>query len=66
MVPENKLTKLDMPVADGIRFIISLGSVAPGYSPKPVQLSSEAAAALTAPSNPAKDAPAPATADLSP
>ena len=66
MVPEDKLTKLDMPVADGIRFIISLGSVAPGYTPKPVQLSPEAAAALTASSSPAKDAPSPVAADLSP
>lgn len=66
MVPEHKLTKLDMPVADGIRFIISLGSVAPDYTPGPVPLSPEAAAALIAPSNPAKDAPSPSPADLSP
>ncbi len=33
MVPENKVTKLDMPVADGIRYIISLGSVSPDYTP---------------------------------
>jgi uncharacterized membrane protein len=32
MVPENKVTKLDMTVADGIKFIISLGSVSPVYS----------------------------------
>jgi uncharacterized membrane protein len=33
MVPESKVTKLDMPVADGIRYIISLGSVSPEYTP---------------------------------
>jgi uncharacterized membrane protein len=66
MMPEDQLTKLDMPVADGIRFIISLGSVAPVYAPMPVHLSPEVAAALTTPSNPAKDAPSPSTADLSP
>ncbi len=32
LVPEDKVTKLDMSVADGIRYIISLGSVSPGYS----------------------------------
>ena len=31
LVPEDKLTKLDMSVADGIRYIISLGSVSPDY-----------------------------------
>ena len=35
MVSERELTKLEMPVADGIRFIISLGSVAPKYSTRP-------------------------------
>jgi uncharacterized membrane protein len=29
LVPENSLTKLDMSVADGIKFIISLGSISP-------------------------------------
>ena len=33
LVPEDSLTRLDMSVADGIKFIISLGSIAPGYSP---------------------------------
>jgi len=33
LAPEASLTKLDMSVADGIKFIISLGSVAPEYSP---------------------------------
>lgn len=31
LVPEDKLTKLDMSVADGIKFVISLGAVAPEY-----------------------------------
>jgi len=35
LVPETKVTKLDMEVADGIKFIISLGSVAPEYKGKP-------------------------------
>lgn len=35
LVPETKVTKLDMEVADGIKFIISLGSVAPDYQAKP-------------------------------
>ncbi len=35
MVPEDKVTRLDMSVADGIKFIISLGSVSP---PHPSQL----------------------------
>jgi uncharacterized membrane protein len=29
LVPEEKLTKLDMSVADGIKYIVSLGSIAP-------------------------------------
>ena len=29
LVPENKVTKLDMSVADGIKYIISLGSISP-------------------------------------
>ncbi|HEY6168850.1 MAG TPA: DUF502 domain-containing protein [Verrucomicrobiae bacterium] len=31
LVPEDKVTKLEMSVADGIKFVISLGSVAPEY-----------------------------------
>jgi uncharacterized membrane protein len=31
LVPESDLTKLDMPVADGIKFIISLGSISPEF-----------------------------------
>ena len=36
LVPEDKLLKLNMSVADGIKFIISLGSVVPPYMPEPV------------------------------
>ena len=32
MVPEEKVTKLEMSVADGIKYIISLGSILPEYS----------------------------------
>jgi len=28
-VPEDKVTKLEMSVADGIKYIVSLGSIAP-------------------------------------
>jgi len=31
LVPENKVTKLDMTVADGIKYIISLGAISPEY-----------------------------------
>jgi len=33
LVPEKELTRLEMSVADGIKYIISLGSVAPNYAP---------------------------------
>jgi uncharacterized membrane protein len=33
LVPEDKVTKLDMSVADGIKYIISLGSISPEYTP---------------------------------
>jgi uncharacterized membrane protein len=35
LVPEEKVTKLDMSVAEGIKYIISLGSLAPEYTPPP-------------------------------
>lgn len=35
LVPEEKVTKLDMSVADGIKYIISLGAISPDYSPPP-------------------------------
>ena len=34
LVPEEKVTKLDMSVADGIKYIVSLGSIAPELLPK--------------------------------
>ncbi len=34
LLPEEKVIKLDMSVADGIKFIVSLGSVAPTYTGK--------------------------------
>ena len=30
LVPEDKVTKLDMSVADGVKYIVSLGSISPG------------------------------------
>jgi uncharacterized membrane protein len=39
MVPEDQVTKLDMSVADGIKYIISLGSILPETSRLPAQLS---------------------------
>jgi uncharacterized membrane protein len=33
LVPEEKVTKLDMNVADGIKYIVSLGSIAPEFLP---------------------------------
>ena len=39
LVPEHSVTRLDMSVADGIKFIISLGAVAPEFAAQPpVQL----------------------------
>ncbi len=33
LVPEDKVTKLEMSVAEGIKYIISLGSISPVYAP---------------------------------
>ena len=33
MVPEEKVIKLDMSVADGIKYVISLGAILPGHTP---------------------------------
>ena len=33
LVPEDKVTRLDMSVADGIKYIVSLGSLSPEYTP---------------------------------
>ena len=35
LVPEEKVTRLDMSVADGIKYIVSLGSLSPEYTPPP-------------------------------
>jgi uncharacterized membrane protein len=35
LVPEEKVTKLEMSVADAIKYIVSLGSLSPEYSPVP-------------------------------
>jgi uncharacterized membrane protein len=35
MVPEEKAIKLDMSVADAIKYVISLGAILPGYVPTP-------------------------------
>jgi uncharacterized membrane protein len=35
MVPEDKVIKLDMSVADGIKYVISLGAILPAYTPAP-------------------------------
>ena len=35
LVPEDKITKLDMSVADGIKYIVSLGSISPDFYPNP-------------------------------
>ncbi len=35
LVPEDKVTKLDMSVAEGIKYIVSLGSLSPEYTPPP-------------------------------
>jgi len=36
LVPEDHVTKLDMSVAEGIKYIISLGAISPEYAP-PIQ-----------------------------
>ena len=43
LVPEDKVTKLDMSVTDGIKYVISLGSILPDYAPAPNRLSKETA-----------------------
>ena len=37
LVPEDKVKKLDMSVADGIKYIVSLGSISPEFSPPKIQ-----------------------------
>ncbi len=36
LLPEEKLIKLEMSVADGIKYVISLGAIAPGFTPSPL------------------------------
>jgi uncharacterized membrane protein len=33
LVPEDRATKLDMSVADGIKYIVSLGAISPEFLP---------------------------------
>jgi uncharacterized membrane protein len=50
LVPETEVVKLDMSVADGIKFIMSLGSVFPAYpSPEDALGAGEAGNSLVAP-----------------
>jgi uncharacterized membrane protein len=49
LVPESQLTRLDMSVADGIKYVLSLGSVAPEYLP-PVVAATAARGQLAQPS----------------
>jgi uncharacterized membrane protein len=58
LVPEDKLTKLNMSVADGIKFIISLGAVSPAYAPVTGAPAGAVAVGLPAAPQPAKE-PAP-------
>ncbi len=44
LVPEDKVTKLDMSVAEGIKYIVSLGSISPELMPTKIKLSSPPAA----------------------
>jgi uncharacterized membrane protein len=37
LVPEEKVTKLDMNVADGIKYIVSLGSISPEFLPPKIK-----------------------------
>ena len=45
-VPEDKVTKLEMSVTDGIKYVISLGSILPDYAPAPARLTKETAEKL--------------------
>ena len=38
LVPEEKVTKLEMSVPDGIKYVISLGSILPEYTPAAARL----------------------------
>lgn len=41
LVPEDKVIKLEMSVANGLKYIISLGSILPEYAPGPPQAATE-------------------------
>ncbi len=41
LVPEDKVIKLEMSVANGLKYIISLGAILPEYSPTPPQSGAE-------------------------
>lgn len=41
LVPEDKVIKLEMSVANGLKYIISLGAILPEYSPAPPQSGAE-------------------------
>lgn len=43
LVPEDKVKKLEMSVADGIKYIISLGAILPEYTPPPLSAGGEVA-----------------------
>jgi uncharacterized membrane protein len=47
LVPEDQVTKLDMSVADGIKYIISLGAINPDYGTAPRRELKPASANLT-------------------
>ena len=47
LVPEEKVTKLEMSVTDGIKYVISLGSILPEYTPARARFEKVAAASLT-------------------
>jgi uncharacterized membrane protein len=71
MVDENKVTKLDMCVTDGIKFIVSLGSVSPPWDPANPTLPTQPILAVPSalpgiapsdlPLNPMHSSPAPTT-----
>jgi uncharacterized membrane protein len=43
LVPEDKVIKLEMSVTDGIKYVISLGSILPDYAPAPTRFGKETA-----------------------
>ena len=47
LVPEDKVTKLEMSVTDGIKYVVSLGSILPEYVTPSVRLEKASAVSLT-------------------